>query len=589
LGSEAIAADSEISGQNKSMFGGIARAFKMRRENETAQPTALSESAEVPTVDLDEPLEPKLINRPLEPGSGAPDLNAIMKRVRDERGQPAKQNATDASKADFIAAARRAAQAAAAEAEALKHHSGKSAGGKSFGFGNLLKARRKPILMAAAAIMLALAGLQLGKAFLSDPEQVSVNEIAPIEDRTDVATVAPALQAPSMAPTQAPAAAEAPAVPIPADAPPVRNVDNKDLPEPGSKDDLAQTADAPAPEAETIAKADPAPAPPALIAAPVTLPTIDVPGMAKPDVSTEVSTGAVAPAETSADPSANAIEVPQAVGPVALRDAAAAGDAKALFEIGSRYAEARGVKEDMVAAAKWYGEAAERGFAPAEYRIGNFYEKGIGVERDIAKSKEWYRRAAEKGNASAMHNLAVLFAMGADGAADNDAATRWFSQAADLGVKDSQFNLGILAAKGAGMQQNLEESYKWFALVAKSGDKDAAAKRDEIAKALRPEQLERARQATDLWKPKPLDEAANSLDMPSAWQDAPSTTATFDMKKAIRNIQRILAKNGYDAGGTDGVMGDRTKKAIMAFQTDNDLPATGSVDEKLVKALLARK
>ncbi len=592
LGAEAIAADSEISGQNKSMFGGIARAFKMRRESETTQPTALAGNAEVPTVDLDEPLEPKLLNRPLEPGSGAPDLGAIMKRVRDERGQPARQNTTDASKADFIAAARRAAQAAAAEAEALKQQSGKAGGVKSFGLGNLLKARRKPILMAAAAIMLALAGLQLGKAFLSDPEQVSFNEVAPtaIEEKTDVAT-APVQQAPVMA--------EAPALPIPADAPPVRSVDNRDAtepasaglaaPEPRSKDDVAtpQATDAQAAPETAETKAEAAPATHALIAAPVTLPTVDVPGMPKSDVATEDKTGAVQAASTG--PSASGIEIPQAIGPAALRDAAAAGDAKALFEVGSRYAEARGVREDMATAAKWYGEAAERGFAPAEYRIGNFYEKGIGVERDIAKSKEWYRRAAEKGNASAMHNLAVLFAMGADGAADNDAATRWFSQAADLGIKDSQFNLGILAAKGAGMPQNLEESYKWFALVAKSGDKDAAAKRDEIAKALRPEQLERARQATELWKPKPLDEAANSIEMPAAWQDAPTTIAGVDMKKAVQNIQRILAKNGYDAGGTDGVMGDRTKKAIMAFQTDNGLPATGSVDEPLVKALLAKK
>ena len=36
-------------------------------------------------------------------------------------------------------------------------------------------------------------------------------------------------------------------------------------------------------------------------------------------------------------------------------------------------------------------------------------------------------------------------------------------------------------------------------------------------------------------------------------------------------------------------MGQKTKTAIMAFQTDNKLPATGTVDEKLVKALLARK
>jgi len=186
-----------------------------------------------------------------------------------------------------------------------------------------------------------------------------------------------------------------------------------------------------------------------------------------------------------------------------------------------------------------------------------------------------------------MHNLAVLFAMGADGAPDNETAVRWFTQAAELGVKDSQFNLGILAAKGVGMPQSLEESYRWFALVAKTGDKDAAAKRDEIAKALRPEQLERARAATELWKARPLDAAANSVDVPEAWQESQAQTASVDVKKAISNIQTILARNGYDAGGTDGVMGERTKTALAAFQKDNGMEPTGEVDEKVVRALLA--
>ena len=188
-----------------------------------------------------------------------------------------------------------------------------------------------------------------------------------------------------------------------------------------------------------------------------------------------------------------------------------------------------------------------------------------------------------------MHNLAVLFAMGANGATDNDSAARWFTQAADLGVKDSQFNLGILAAKGVGMAQNLEESYKWFALVAKTGDKDAATKRDEIAKSLRPEQLERARATVELWKPKELNPEANNAEIPESWQESAGTTAGIDMKKAIRNVQAILNKNGYDAGNPDGVMGGRTTDAIKAFQKDNGLEATGAVDKSLVEALLAKK
>jgi localization factor PodJL len=196
--------------------------------------------------------------------------------------------------------------------------------------------------------------------------------------------------------------------------------------------------------------------------------------------------------------------------------------------------------------------------------------------------------AAEQGNASAMHNLAVLFANGVDGTPDPESAGRWFLEAADLGVADSQYNLGILSAKGEGVPQDLEESYKWFSIVAKAGDKDAAAKRDEVAKALRPEQLQNARAKADLWKPKALVNAANDIAVPEEWRISDATTASVDVKKAITNVQLILTKLGYDAGKPDGVMGGKTRNAIRAFQEAEKLPVTGEIDAALVKALLAK-
>ncbi|WP_027169297.1 peptidoglycan-binding protein [Mesorhizobium sp. WSM3224] len=611
LGPDAIGEKSETAGRKKSMFSGLARAFKGKKDADTQPLAGSAPVGDVPSVDIDEPLDPRAANRPLEPGSGAPDLNAIMKRVRDERGsQPVRRNEGDAAKSDFIAAARRAAQAAAAEADTLKRQSTMTGPVKALRIGDLLKARRKPILMAAAAIMMALAGLQLGKAFLSDPVETAAHQPAPIVSTQTVdaaslnATAAPTTGArkTDMGTAQAEGA---PVRPVrqaePAqDTAPAASV-------PSSPENAAAMPAEPSPAPVALAApAEPAPMASATPAEPATTAT-DADGDAQPMVKEQATTNPAAesadnaPAATTADttgavPPASSqtaaakFDIPSEIGPVALRDAATGGDAKALFEIGSRYAESRGVKEDMKAAAKWYEQSAELGFAPAEYRIGNFYEKGIGVARDIKKAKTYYQLAAEQGNASAMHNLAVLFAMAADGVTDNESATHWFQEAADLGVKDSQFNLGILAAKGVGMKQNLEESYKWFALVAKTGDKDAAAKRDEIANALRPEQLERARAATELWKAKPLNAATNSADVPESWQDsAPQTTAGIDMKKAVKNIQLILNKNGYDAGGADGVMGGKTKDAIMAFQTDNKMKATGEIDAPLVKALLAHK
>jgi localization factor PodJL len=99
-----------------------------------------------------------------------PDLNAIMRRVRDSRGEAGTQAEAEAAKTDFIAAARRAAQAAAAEADAIKRN---AAAPEVAGKGILCRrhqARRKPILMAAVAVMIALTGLQLAS-LSSRPDQ----------------------------------------------------------------------------------------------------------------------------------------------------------------------------------------------------------------------------------------------------------------------------------------------------------------------------------------------------------------------------------------------------------------------------------
>jgi localization factor PodJL len=548
-----------------SVLSGLTRAF--RKDKEAAAEIPAVASPVEPTMGLDEPIDAKLANQPLEPGSGAPDLNAIIRRVREEHGGQAGGGET--AKSDFIAAARRAAQAAAAEAQATRGGGEKLSSGGKLKIGEMFKARRKTMLLGATALMVVLAGLQLGKAFLADGD-VAPAEVAAIETQPQQ----PDLKAEAM-PQAAPETAEAAA--------PVRSVD-----QPATADE--QTAALPAPqEAEPAIQSsasETALAPAAGPAAPAASADDAQPQRVAALSPQEATVTQVPQASEAATPVS--VKAPAEVGNEALRDAADNGDPKAMFEIGSRYAEGRGVKNDMAKAAEWYKRAADLGYAPAQYRIGNFHEKGIGVGRDIAAAKSWYEKAAKQGNASAMHNLAVLYAMGADGKVDNDQAARWFTEAAELGVKDSQYNLGILAAKGAGMPQSLEESYKWFALVAKTGDRDAASKRDEVAKALRPEQLAKAKAAVELWKAREVDPETNVVDIPEDWS-AGAQTASIDMKQAITNIQAILNKNGYDAGPADGMMGQKTRSAIMAFQTDNGMTADGEVSEALLNKLLDRK
>jgi localization factor PodJL len=217
--------------------------------------------------------------------------------------------------------------------------------------------------------------------------------------------------------------------------------------------------------------------------------------------------------------------LPDPIGGPNLRAAALRGDASAAYEVGVRFAEGKGVPQNLDEAAKWYDRAAQAGIIPAIFRLGTLYEKGMGVKKDVDTARRYYVQAAERGNAKAMHNLAVLDADGGGNGPNYKSAAQWFRKAADRGVADSQFNLGILYARGIGVEQNLAESFKWFSLAAAQGDADAARKRDDIAKRLDAQSLAAAKLAIQTFTAEPQpDDAINAPTPPGGW-DAAATPA----------------------------------------------------------------
>jgi len=218
--------------------------------------------------------------------------------------------------------------------------------------------------------------------------------------------------------------------------------------------------------------------------------------------------------------------LPDAIGGPVLRAAALKGDPTAAYEIGLRYAEGKGVAANFDEAAKWYDRAAQAGVVPAIFRLGTLYEKGLSVKKDVDLARRYYMQAAERGNAKAMHNLAVLDADGDGKGANYKNAAQWFRKAADRGVADSQYNLGILYARGIGVEQNLAESFKWFSLAAAQGDADSGRKRDDIAKRLDAQSLAAAKLAIQTFTPEPQpDDAVNVASPAGGWDSAPVQAA----------------------------------------------------------------
>jgi localization factor PodJL len=275
---------------------------------------------------------------------------------------------------------------------------------------------------------------------------------------------------------------------------------------------------------------------------------------------------------------------PAALGPEALREAAANGDARAQFEIAAIYTEGRAVPEDLAAAAVWYERSAAQGFAPAQYRLGNLYENGRGVDKDLQQARLWYQRAAEAGNRMAMHNLAALYAGGELGKQQFDAAAEWFEQAARRGMRDSQFNLGMLYARGLGVSQDLEASFKWFSLAASRGDADAAKARDDIARSLDAETVRRLNDELDAFVLADIDLVANYAPI-GTWSSKFDPGEAIGTQDVVKSVQGALSALGFDVGTPDGIMGPKTAEAIRSFERATGMTESGAVNPRLLAVL----
>ncbi|MDP3256467.1 tetratricopeptide repeat protein, partial [Bosea sp. (in: a-proteobacteria)] len=375
---------------------------------------------------------------------------------------------------NLIAAARRSAKAATEAAAAAPASAPETAKGGGR-LKEIMEKRKRPLLLGLAALVLALGTAHLVTNALKGPRTAATGEAVqtPITPREDAQP--PAKDQSSALP---PAPVETQPAALAAVAPPAAEV-------------TGSTTQPPASEAK-----------PPLAAEPV-----------------QAVTGVG--------------ELPPTLGTPGMRKAALDGDARAVYELGSRAADGPAASRDPKLALRLFERAAVAGLPPAQFRLGNMFEKGIGTARDLSLARVWYMRAAERGNAKAMHNLAVLHAEGVSGKPDYATATDWFRRAAEFGVRDSQYNLAVLLGRGLGAPTDLAQSYLWFAVAAGQGDEDAGRKRDEVGQRLSPSDLAAAKAEAAAWRPRVAASGANEVTPPAkGWDEAPTAAARKPAKPA---------------------------------------------------------
>ncbi len=504
------------------------------------QPAPWNAAANYSQPELRSAIDPSLPpDTPLEPGTRLGDGGSVRtpsQRIAASESVLSEISSTPrepTSTSSFIAAARRAAQAAANPANEPK-------AGRRAGLGPEARAAAEPegaaktgsrirsLLVGASVVVIVLSGFKLAMSMLdagtSSPPAASIDKPAgkALEKSSDAASsiTAPGGNGTTLLSSE-------------------RNQSSMTSPIPIDRQSLIVPS---APIIQSPPESNPAATSPA-----DTKPIApDVTGTIEPSRVAPIAAASTDDRKTAGSSTASLTAVsdnlPDAIGGPTLRNAALKGDPAAAYEVAVRFAEGKGVAVNYDEASKWYDRAADGGIVPAMFRLGTLYEKGLGGTKDVDAAKRYYIRAAERGNAKAMHNLAVLDADGGNKGPNYASAAQWFRKAAERGVADSQFNLGILYARGIGVEQNLAESFKWFSLAAAQGDTDAGRKRDDVAKRLDAQSLAAAKLAiqTFVAESQPND-AVNVAAPPAGWDAVPAAAIAPAAKRAPKPLSKMSA------------------------------------------------
>ena len=258
--------------------------------------------------------------------------------------------------------------------------------------------------------------------------------------------------------------------------------------------------------------------------------------------------------------------------PVEAAPAPPAENAQALYDEGVRRIEAkdRTGLEPM-------RKAANLGLPRAQFYLAKLYEAGEGgVKKDLFEARRWTERAATAGEPGAMHNLALAYYKGEGGERNSTKAASWFRRAADLNLVDSQFNLAQLYEFGRGVDQNVAEAYKWYLIAARNGDATARARATALRPQLTPEGQRIAERSASGFRSQASVAPVRTASL-SASAAAPSA--------GLATAQRALSKLGYYQGPQDGVSSPALRMAIAAYQRDQSLSTSGSLDGETLSRL----
>ncbi len=212
---------------------------------------------------------------------------------------------------------------------------------------------------------------------------------------------------------------------------------------------------------------------------------------------------------------------------------------------------------DVDRAVTLYKQAADAGDLRAIVSLAQLHESGTGVPQDVNRALQLYEQAAEGGSADAMINLAVTLFEGQLLPKDDQRAIALLQQAADGGSAKATFNLGVLVQDGVTGQPS--DALDYFQRAARDGEFQGY-----LAAAIL---LDEGRGV-----PKDPAEAARTLLRGAAEDDGAiinqlSLASDQWSRETVTEVQKLLQKAGYYDSTIDGLPGPNFISALQKWRS----------------------
>jgi TPR repeat protein len=135
---------------------------------------------------------------------------------------------------------------------------------------------------------------------------------------------------------------------------------------------------------------------------------------------------------------------------------------KAHYLLGLLYYHGKGCEKNDARSYELHKEAAARGNADAMFELYVYYSQGIGCEKDPAKAFDWNAKAAETGQYRACFNMGWFYETGTNVDQDMDKAFQYYQTASNNGNGKATAYVGVMYEKGmVEPPETLDENGEW--------------------------------------------------------------------------------------------------------------------------------